>query len=395
MANLNQTPSANRLHIGFFGKRNSGKSSLINAFVNQDISIVSNIAGTTTDPVYKAMEIHPIGPCVIIDTAGFDDVGTLGSLRNEKTKKTSAKVDLAIVIFSDLDCKQELSWCNYFKEQGIPIIPVISKSDLGINENLIAKIEIKLKTKPLLVSSLTKKGILELKNRIIENVPKEYEKENILGDLVKPGNLVLLVMPQDLQAPKGRLILPQVQVIRELLDRQCMPLAVTTDNLKKALAKLNNLPDLVITDSQVFKKVYQNLPDKCRLTSFSVLMAGYKGDLHYFVDSVKKIDLLSPSAKILIAECCSHVPLNEDIGRVKIPRILKEKYAMKNIEFVNGSDFPDDLTDYDLIINCGGCMFNRRHIMSRVDRAKMQNIPMTNYGVFLAYINGILDKIVY
>lgn len=394
MSNLNQTPSANRIHIGFFGKRNSGKSSLINAFVNQDVSIVSNVAGTTTDPVYKAMEIQGIGPCVLIDTAGFDDVGDLGNLRNEKTKKISEKIDLAIIIFSD-KITIELSWWQYFKDRHIPIIPVINKIDLEIKEEIIDNIEKSIQCKPLLISAKTKQGIDELKAKIIANVSNDYEKESILGNLIKSGDLVILVMPQDIQAPKGRLILPQVQVIRELLDKKCIPVATTVDTLPETLIKLNQMPDLVIADSQVFKYVYENIPKNCKLTSFSVLMAGYKGDLSYYIESVNKLKSLNKNAKILIAECCSHVPANEDIGRIKIPRMLKQRYSITNIDFVNGNDFPNDLTKYDLIIICGGCMFNRRHIMSRVEQAKNQNVAMTNYGVLLAYANDILDKIVY
>lgn len=394
MSNLNQTPSANRIHIGFFGKRNSGKSSLINAFVNQDVSIVSNVAGTTTDPVYKAMEIQGIGPCVLIDTAGFDDVGDLGNLRNEKTKKISEKIDLAIIIFSD-KITIELSWWQYFKDRHIPIIPVINKIDLEIKEEIIDNIEKSIQCKPLLISAKTKQGIDELKAKIIANVSNDYEKESILGNLIKSGDLVILVMPQDIQAPKGRLILPQVQVIRELLDKKCIPVATTVDTLPETLIKLNQMPDLVIADSQVFKYVYENIPKNCKLTSFSVLMAGYKGDLSYYIESVNKLKSLNKNAKILIAECCSHVPANEDIGRIKIPRMLKQCYSITNIDFVNGNDFPNDLTKYDLIIICGGCMFNRRHIMSRVEQAKNQNVAMTNYGVLLAYANDILDKIVY
>lgn len=394
MSNLNQTPSANRIHIGFFGKRNSGKSSLINAFVNQDVSIVSDVAGTTTDPVYKAMEIQGIGPCVLIDTAGFDDVGDLGNLRNEKTKKTSEKIDLAIIIFSD-NITIELSWWQYFKDRHIPIIPVINKIDLEIKEEIIDNIEKSIQCKPLLISAKTKQGIDELKAKIIANVSNDYEKESILGNLIKSGDLVILVMPQDIQAPKGRLILPQVQVIRELLDKKCIPVATTVDTLPETLIKLNQMPDLVIADSQVFKYVYENIPKNCKLTSFSVLMAGYKGDLSYYIESVNKLKSLNKNAKILIAECCSHVPANEDIGRIKIPRMLKQCYSITNIDFVNGNDFPNDLTKYDLIIICGGCMFNRRHIMSRVEQAKNQNVAMTNYGVLLAYANDILDKIVY
>ena len=395
MAELNKTPGANRLHIGFFGKRNSGKSSLINAFVNQNVSIVSSAAGTTTDPVYKAMEIHGIGPCLLIDTAGFDDVGSLGQLRNDKTKKTSEKIDLAIILFNDASIKQELQWYQYFKASNIPVILVLNKVDQGINHQLLKTIYEQTNQEPLLISALTKQGINELKEELIKSIPNDFEKESITGDLVKAGDLVVLVMPQDIQAPKGRLILPQVQVLRELLDKKCQVLAITTDQLVPALANLNKAPDLVITDSQVFKYVYENIDKYCKLTSFSVLMAGYKGDLDYYLQSVEKLEKLSDQATVLITECCTHAPLSEDIGRVKIPRLLKQRYPQIKIDIVSGTDFPDDLSKYDLVITCGGCMFNRRYIMSRINQAREQNVPMTNYGIFIAYVNHILDKVVY
>lgn len=395
MAGLNKTPGANRLHIGFFGKRNSGKSALINAFVNQEVSIVSSEPGTTTDPVYKAMEIDGLGPCLLVDTAGFDDIGTLGQLRNDKTKKASEKIDIAIILFNDRKICQELDWYHYFKEKHIPTILVISKADLQRNDNLLKKITEATSETPLLISSLTKQGIKELQEKLLEKVPADFEKESITGELAKKGDLVLLVMPQDIQAPKGRLILPQVQVMRELLDKGCQIMAVTTEQLKSALQKLNQAPDLVITDSQVFKYVYESISSESKLTSFSVLMAGYKGDLNYYAKSVEILERLNGDSTVLIAECCSHAPLSEDIGRVKIPRMLKKKFPGISVEIVSGTDFPDDLTKYDLIITCGGCMFNRRYIMTRVNQAKGQMIPMTNYGIFIAYVNGILDKVIY
>lgn len=395
MAELNKTPGANRLHIGFFGKRNSGKSSLINAFVNQNVSIVSSAAGTTTDPVYKAMEINGLGPCLLIDTAGFDDVGKLGQLRNEKTKKTSEKIDIAIILFSDDDLDLELQWYDYFKDNNIPSILVVSKGDQDKSSELLKLIFAQTNQEPLLVSAKTREGIKELKEKLIDIVPSDYEKESITGNLVKASDLVILVMPQDIQAPKGRLILPQVQVLRELLDKKCQVMAVTTDQLIDALTNLARTPDLVITDSQVFKYVYENIPSESKLTSFSVLMAGYKGDLTYYIKSIEILESLTDQSNILIAECCSHAPVSEDIGRVKIPKMLKKRYPKINIEIVSGTDFPDDLTKYDLVITCGGCMFNRRHIMSRIDKAKKQQVPMTNYGIFIAYVNQILDKVVY
>lgn len=395
MAELNKTPGANRLHIGFFGKRNSGKSSLINAFVNQNVSIVSSAAGTTTDPVYKAMEINGLGPCLLIDTAGFDDVGKLGQLRNEKTKKTSEKIDIAIILFSDDDLDLELQWYDYFKDNNIPSILAVSKGDQDKSSDLLKLIFAQTNQEPLLVSAKTREGIKELKEKLIDIVPSDYEKESITGNLVKAGDLVILVMPQDIQAPKGRLILPQVQVLRELLDKKCHVMAVTTDQLIDALTNLARTPDLVITDSQVFKYVYENIPSESKLTSFSVLMAGYKGDLTYYIKSIEILESLTDQSNILIAECCSHAPVSEDIGRVKIPKMLKKRYPKINIEIVSGTDFPDDLTKYDLVITCGGCMFNRRYIMSRINKAKKQLVPMTNYGIFIAYVNQILDKVVY
>lgn len=395
MAGFNQTPGANRLHIGFFGKRNSGKSSLINAFVSQEVSIVSSEAGTTTDPVYKAIEIHGLGPCLLIDTAGFDDIGTLGKQRIDKTKKVSEKIDIAIILFTDENIEQELNWYNHFKEKHIPVILVISKIDLSITNNLIKTIFEHFKKEPILTSSITNQGILELKEALINNLPKDFEKESITGTLVKSGDLVLLVMPQDIQAPKGRLILPQVQVLRELLDKKCQVISVTTDQMVNVLNKLKMEPDLVITDSQVFKYVDEHISKQTKLTSFSVLMAGYKGDLNYYIDSIRKLEKLSNDSNILIAECCSHAPLSEDIGRVKIPRMLKKRYPDINIDIVSGTDFPNDLAKYDLVITCGGCMFNRRYIMSRVDQSKEQHIAMTNYGIFIAYVNNILDRVVY
>lgn len=395
MTGLNKTPGANRIHIGFFGKRNSGKSSLINAFVNQEVSIVSNEAGTTTDPVYKAMEIYGLGPCLLIDTAGFDDIGTLGQLRNEKTKKASEKIDIAIILLADDNFELELQWYQYFQDNHIPIILVISKSDQIIDNDFIETINHQFKQEALMVSAKTKAGIKELKDKLVEALPKDFEKESLTGNLVKAGDLVLLVMPQDIQAPKGRLILPQVQVLRELLDKNCHVMSVTKEQLVNALANLSKAPDLVITDSQVFKYVYENIPSQSKLTSFSVLMAGYKGDLTYYINSVKYLEQLDDNANILIAECCTHAPLSEDIGRVKIPRMLKKRFSNINIDIVSGTDFPDDLTNYDLVITCGGCMFNRRYIMSRVELAKSQGVPMSNYGIFIAYVNDILDKVVY
>lgn len=392
---LNETPSANRLHIGFYGKRNSGKSSLINAFTGQDVSIVSDVAGTTTDPVNKAMEIHGLGACVLVDTAGFDDIGELGKIRVEKTEKTAEKIDIAIVLFSGDDITLECRWYEFFKNKNIPVLPVVSKADLLVNGSAYAlKIRGKIGTTPLQVSSLDGSGISELKEELIRLIPSDYDAPSITGKLCEENDLVLLVMPQDIQAPKGRLILPQVQTIRELLDKKCIVASCTTDKLTETLAALSRAPKLIITDSQVFDYVHKTKPGESMLTSFSVLFAAYKGDLPYYIEGAKALDSLTENSRVLIAECCTHAPLSEDIGREKIPRLLRKRVGEGlKIDIVSGTDFPDSLKDYDLIIQCGGCMFNRKYIMSRIDRARGENIPMTNYGVTIAHITGILDDI--
>ena len=399
MTTLNDTPSANRLHIGFFGKRNSGKSSLMNAFTGQEVSIVSDIAGTTTDVVKKAMEIHGLGACVLLDTAGFDDVGELGEIRVEKTKKAFEKVDIALLLFSSEEMELEIEWYKKLKEKKIPTLAIINKADILKEEEqrkIAELIKKELKLEPLLVSALEKRGMEQLKEAIVRLIPEEFGEQSITGDLVKDGDTVLLVMPQDIQAPKGRLILPQVQTIRELLDKKCIVISTTTDKLESALQTLKEAPKLIITDSQVFKTVYEKKPKESKLTSFSVLFAGYKGDLSYYIEGAKVISQLTEQSKILIAECCTHAPLEEDIGRVKIPMMLRKKIGEKlTVDMVSGTDFPKDLTTYNLIIQCGACMFNRTYVMSRIKRAKEQNVPMCNYGVTIAYLTGILDKISY
>ncbi len=396
MTTLNETPSANRLHIGFYGKRNSGKSSLINAFTGQDVSIVSEVAGTTTDPVNKAMEINGLGACVLVDTAGFDDIGELGEMRIKKTEKTAEKIDIAVVLFSGSDITKECEWYELFKEKKIPVVPVVSKADMLINGSAyVFKVRNKIGEKPLQVSAVDKIGIDELKEEIIRLVPADYNAPTITGSLCSEGDLVLLVMPQDIQAPTGRLILPQVQTIRELLDKKCIVSSCTTDKLSEALSTLSKAPKLIITDSQVFPLVHDNKPAESMLTSFSILFAAYKGDLPYYIEGAKAIDSLNETSKVLIAECCTHAPLSEDIGRVKIPRLLRKRAGEGlTVDIVSGTDFPEDLSGYDLIIQCGGCMFNRKYIMSRIDKAKAQNTAMTNYGVAIAHITGILEEVV-
>lgn len=396
---LNDTPGSNRLHIGVFGKTNSGKSSFINAFTHQEVSIVADIAGTTTDPVYKPMEISPLGPCVIIDTAGFDDTSELGERRVEKTKLAAEKADIAVIVVSqpdnEWDITEELKWYQFLKEKNTPVLFLVGKSDIDPHtEELISYIKEKTGKKALAISAETGAGIDVVREELARLVPENFGERKITGELVTEEDLVLLVMPQDIQAPKGRLILPQVQTLRELLDKKCLVMSVTTDKLVPALAALKEPPKLIITDSQVFGYVYEHKPKESMLTSFSVLFAAYKGDLPYYVEGAKMLDSLTNESHVLIAECCSHAPLQEDIGRVRIPRMLKKRAGEGlTVDIVSGTDFPEDLSDYDLVIQCGACMFNRKYVLSRIDRAKKQQVPMTNYGVTIAHLTGILDKI--
>lgn len=393
--NLNETPSANRLHIGFFGKRNSGKSSLINAFTGQGVSIVSDVAGTTTDPVYKPMELNGIGACVLIDTAGFDDEGELGKIRVKKTRLAAEKTDVAVIVFSDMNIEQELYWYNSFKSKKTPVIAVINKADIiDDKDSLMELIKKETKQTPLVVSAKTGENVKKLKELAVRLAPSDFGAVSITEGLCGDGDSVLLVMPQDIQAPTGRLILPQVQTIRDLLDKKCLVTCVTTDRLQKALDSFKQPPKLIITDSQVFKTVWDIKPKESMLTSFSVLFAAYKGDLPYYIEGAKAIDSLSENSRVLIAECCTHAPMDEDIGRVKLPRMLRQRFGQGlSVDVVGGTDYPEDLSPYDLVIQCGACMFNRKYVLSRIYRAKNQKIPMTNYGVAIAHLCGILDKI--
>ena len=394
---LNDTPSANRLHIGVFGKTNSGKSSLINAFTGQEVSISSEVAGTTTDPVYKAMEIHPLGACTIIDTAGFDDASELGAKRVEKTKLAAEKTDVAVIVFSAEEdhFAQEMKWYHFFKGKNTPVLLIINKADLGDAKALQEFLVKETNEQPLIVSAAKNEGVDRIKEALARKVPENFGERLITGTLVGEEDLVMLVMPQDIQAPKGRLILPQVQTTRELLDKKCLIMSVTTDKFVAALKQLMQPPKLIITDSQVFSYVYENKPKESMLTSFSVLFAAYKGDLPYYVEGAKQIDSLTEQSRVLIAECCTHAPLQEDIGRVKIPRMLKKRFGDGIVvDHVSGTDFPQDLRGYDLIIQCGACMFNRKYVLSRIDHAKEQKVPMTNYGVTIAHLTGILPQVV-
>lgn len=394
---LNQTPRANRLHIGIFGKTNSGKSSLVNCLIGHEVALVSEMAGTTTDPVYKSMELHPIGPVVFIDTAGFDDNTILGKQREKLTEDIIKKTDVAIVIFDDSDLREEAKWIKMLEDAKVSIIPVVSKADVLDRASLVLKIKQKLEIDPVIISahegSKTREIVID---KIAAAIPEDYQRQTILRNLVPEDSLVVLVMPQDIQAPKGRLILPQVQTIREVLDTSCTAVCTTVDGLERTLNALNESPKLIITDSQCFKEVRDMKPKESKLTSFSVLFAAYKGDIRLFINGVNAIDKLDESSRILIAEACTHAPLEEDIGRVKIPAMFKKRFgANLRIDIVSGNDFPDDLSCYDLVIHCGGCMFNRKYMMNRVLDAKEQHVPMTNYGITIAYLKGILDEVVY
>ena len=393
---MQTTPNANRIHIAFLGKTNVGKSSLINAIVNQTISLVSKQKGTTTDPVKKAIEIHPIGPCLLIDTAGFDDDSILGNERIELTKQVIEKTDIAVLLFGDNSFEKEKEWINYLKEKNIPTIFVINKSDIVDSKKIAIEIEKAFKKKPICISALNKKN-LDILLKEIQNISMDLEKEeSICAHLVKPLDTVLLVMPQDIQAPKGRLILPQVQTIRDLLDNKCIVISTTFEQFDQALESLTKAPNLIITDSQLFAKVFPKKPKESLLTSFSVLFSKYKGDIDKFVRDSQILDSLNENSRVLIAEACAHKPLKEDIGRVKLPRLLRKKiHPDLKIDIVSGNDFPKDLSDYDIIIHCGACMFNKKHVMSRVENAINQKIPITNYGIAIAKLNGILEYIDY
>lgn len=392
---LNDTPRGNRLHIGIFGKRNSGKSSLINALTGQNISVVSDKPGTTTDPVYKSMELHPVGPVVFIDTAGFDDEGELGELRVGKTEEVVAKTDVAVMVFHDEDFSREKRWMQKMEAAGIPVIPVVSMADEIYGESsLAAALQKELGAEPVLVSALRREGMDKVARAVEKAVPEDFQRQKILGDMVREGDLVLLVMPQDIQAPKGRLILPQVQTIRELLDNRCTTVCTTAERFSDSLQHLGGAPSLIITDSQCFRQVYQEKPQESALTSFSVLFAAYKGDIDVLARGADAIDGLTSRSRILIAEACTHAPLEEDIGRVKIPALLRKKYGKDlQIDVTAGKEFPENLQDYQLVIHCGACMLNRRHVLSRLAAAEAAGVPITNYGIAMAKLNGILDKI--
>ena len=405
-----ETPGSERLSIAFVGRRNAGKSSLVNAIAGQSVSIVSDIPGTTTDPVRKAIELPHLGACVLIDTAGLGDVGTLGSFRESSTHLQIEKADI-VVLVCVADAVTELveePVVSNLKASGTPFIAVLNKADTLDDPAQAAELlAMDLGVKPLIVSAASGQGIPEMLDALLDKVPADFGQQSLLGGLVSEGDLVVLVMPQDSEAPKGRLIMPQARVIRELLDKGNVSINCTPESFKATLNSLSRDPDLVIVDSSVFKSVAPEVPQGTRLTSFSILMAAFKGDISYFVESAKAIDLLRPGDKVLIAESCSHVPAGEDIGRVKLPAMLRKTLSARfglsadtppedilDIDTASGNDFPRDLSEYSLIIHCGGCVFSRKHLLSRVEAARRQGIPMTNYGVAMAFLTGILPKVV-
>ncbi|MBU3133088.1 [FeFe] hydrogenase H-cluster maturation GTPase HydF [Clostridium gasigenes] len=389
---MNSTPNSNRKHIAIYGKTNAGKSSLINCLLNQEVSIVSKTRGTTTDPVSKAMELIPVGPVLFIDTAGLDDKSKLGEIRVKKTLEVLKKTDIGLYVMdiNDLDIENYNEIKLRFKKYNIPYITVINKVDTASVEELNKVKEI-LKN-VIFLSSRTGEGIETLKEELIKKIELEEEDSPLVGDLLPYNSKVILVVPIDSEAPKGRLILPQVQCIRDCLDHGIKSYVVRDTELESALEEIKDV-DLVITDSQAFKSVDKIVPSNIKLTSFSILFARQKGDLDSFVQGAKKIEELNKDSKILISESCSHNISHEDIGRFKIPKMLN-KYvgAELNYEFRVGSDFPEDIKKYDLIIHCGACMINRKTVINRIDYCKENNVAITNYGVVIAYLTGILKR---
>lgn len=388
-----QTPASERIHIALLGRTNAGKSTLLNCLAGQDVAIVSERAGTTTDPVQKSMEFPGLGAAVIIDTPGLDDNTALGKERMARTAKMLDKTDIAIVLITDDNIATELGIIQECRIREIPVVVAINQIDRVENrETLIANIKAATKGDVVAISATTGEGIESLREAVVRC--RLTEERLITEGFCKAGDRVLLVMPQDKSAPKGRLIQPQVQTIRELLDRGCVPICCTPDHMAEALASLQRPPELIITDSQAFNEVYQLKPEASTLTSFSILFARYKGDIALFTEGVKALKNITESSRILIAEACTHTPQNEDIGRVKLPRILRKRFGEGlHIDIVGGADYPDDLTPYDLVIHCGACMFNRKHVLSRVERARQQGVAITNYGVILAALTGILDRV--
>ncbi len=387
-----EVSKGNRIHIGIFGKVNSGKSSLINLLAAREVSIVSDREGTTTDSVYKSMEFLGLGPVTIMDTPGVCDKSFLGKLREQRLERDIEKADIAIILFSDSDIGRELELIKKLKKS--KILLVINKVDILSDqekENIYKNLK-DLPFKIIEISTKEKNGIEELKKELVKLKPEEAPL--IFDGLVKKGDRVLLIMPQDIAAPKKRLILPQVESIRELLDREALLYIAKVENMEDMLSSLKEAPDLIVTDSQVFQDVYKLKPEKSKLTSFSVLFAKMKGDIDTYIKGTEVFSKIDENSKILIAECCTHAPLSEDIGRVKIPNMLKKKYGENlQVDFQSGASLPKDIEKYDLIIQCGGCMLTRNNILNRIEKAKVLNVPITNYGLTIAYFKKILDKI--
>jgi len=397
---MNNTPKGNRKHIVFYGKRNAGKSSIMNKIIGQEVSLVSSIKGTTTDPVSKAIELIPFGPVVLIDTGGIDDDGDLGVLRVEKTIKTLEKVDLAIYVITidDIDDRFYSEFVEKFKKRNIPYITVINKTDIVSNERLKEikyNIELKKKLKNVVfISTKYDTTIEDLKNELIKRLNTGDKEETLIGDIIPYGGKIIMVVPIDSEAPKGRLILPQVQLIRDCLDHGIKSYIVRDTELAVAIEDLKDI-DLIVTDSQAFKEVDKIVPNNINLTSFSIIMARQKGDLKTFLEGISTIEKLKEKEKpkILIMESCSHNTSHEDIGRVKIPKLLT-KHLQKEIDFCffMGEDFPKNIGSYDLVIHCGSCMLNKKSMINRIKICQDDNVPITNYGILLAYLSGILDK---
>ncbi len=392
---LNATPSAERVHIGIFGRRNAGKSSVINAITNQSLAIVSDVKGTTTDPVSKAMELLPLGPVMIIDTPGIDDVGELGKMRVQKSYQVLNKTDIAILVIDGTigATPEDNAILERIKEKKIPYIVVLNKLDLA--KELKINLSLDDNSNTIWVSSVTGENIHELKELIAKQAPTDDPKLKIVGDLLEPSDFVVLVVPIDKAAPKGRLILPQQQTIRDILEANAVSIVVKENELTNTLNSLGKKPKLVITDSQVFAKVSKETPEDILLTSFSILFARYKGDLEENVKGAKAIETLEDGDTILISEGCTHHRQCDDIGRVKIPNWIKNHCKKElNFEFTSGTEFPYDLSKYKMIVHCGGCTLNSKEMKYRVKCAQDQNVPITNYGILIAYIQGILKRTV-
>ena len=398
---MEKTPRANRLHIAVFGRRNAGKSSLINALTNQDLALVSEVAGTTGDPVYKSMELLPFGPVVMIDTAGIDDTGQLGQLRVKKTRDVMKRTDLAIVVIDSNNGmgQYEKDLIVELEDREIPFVIVLNKIDLDQLSTEYSDIieqlsDYSIRDEAIIpVSAQTGKGIDKLKECLVKKAPEDYERDYIIGDLITPGEVVVLVTPIDDSAPKGRLILPQVQSIRDIIDYNGISLVTKETELELTLDHLKDEPALVVTDSQAFGQVAEIVPEEILMTSFSILFARYKGDLDIYLRGAMQLNKLKPGSKILVAEACTHRRQDEDIGTVKIPNWMRERVCQDLVfENVSGREYPDNLKDYDLILHCGGCMLNRKEILNRIREADSKGIPVINYGMAIAYLHGILDR---